>query len=563
MKRTVGAKLYGAFICILILMASLGWISYNAQEGINKKAVEINESWLPKSTAILHIKYYAEHFFTLELQYIMTSDLSKKGIITSEMDETLKQIDQEFAVYEKNPMSEEERKRFLSLKGAWKNYQQVHQAIVQQTDQAGAQAMLIEADTMFQVMEGYIATLVKLSNEGAAAATQQAAVMHENGTRNTLVFNVVAVVLSMLLAYYLARNIRNPLREVVRHVKAVAEGDLGMADIRLKNRDELGELAANFNEMRKKLREIVKSVNEAAEHVSVSSVRLNEHAKETLHASSDIALSLQEIAAGSETAVTGAMDSAKAMEEMSAGIQRVAESTATLAEASLVAEQDAREGNASIVRAANQMSLINEAMEGSAVVVSQLGDSSKEIQQVVGLISEIASQTNLLALNAAIEAARAGEFGRGFAVVADEVRNLAEQSDRSARHIASLVEKIQADTAHAVEAIQAMAGDVNEGTVIVREAGGAFEQIVRSMGEINEQVQEVSAITEQMSASVEELTASAEQTASVFSKTSEQTHKIVETTNHQVAASEEVTSSTEALKEMAQQLKQEANWFKV
>jgi len=59
--------------------------------------------------------------------------------------------------------------------------------------------------------------------------------------------------------------------------------------------------------------------------------------------------------------------------------------------------------------------------------ITKLGNSSKEIGEIISVINEIADQTNLLALNAAIEAARAGEQGRGFAVVAEEVRKLAER----------------------------------------------------------------------------------------------------------------------------------------
>jgi len=125
----------------------------------------------------------------------------------------------------------------------------------------------------------------------------------------------------------------------------------------------------------------------------------------------------------------------------------------------------------------------NDAQKSAAVVreaitaMSHIEDSSKQIQQIIGVIDDIAFQTNLLALNAAVEAARAGEQGRGFAVVATEVRNLASRSSDAAKQIKALILRSSEHVA--------------SGTVLVGATGEALERIATQVEEINGMVREI------------------------------------------------------------------------
>jgi methyl-accepting chemotaxis protein len=157
-----------------------------------------------------------------------------------------------------------------------------------------------------------------------------------------------------------------------------------------------------------------------------------------------------------------------------------------------------------------------------------ISDSSRKIGDIIGVIDGIAFQTNILALNAAVEAARAGEQGRGFAVVASEVRTLAQRSAEAAKEIKTLIGR-------SVE-------QVEQGTVLVDQAG-------KTMGEIVGSIQRVSDIVSEISS------ASAEQSTGI-QQVGEAVSQMDQVTQQNAALVEESAAAAESLKVQAQQLVQ-------
>ncbi|MNI55396.1 Methyl-accepting chemotaxis protein McpA [compost metagenome] len=166
-------------------------------------------------------------------------------------------------------------------------------------------------------------------------------------------------------------------------------------------------------------------------------------------------------------------------------------------------------------------------------------------------------------MNAAIEAARAGEHGRGFAVVAGEVRKLAEESSQSAQKITDLVQLIQQDTSHAVQAVKVNSSETEAGIEIVTAAGQAFELISEAVSKVAGEIQEVSAGSEEMSAGTDEVVRYIVQISNTAEEASGGVHNVSAATEEQLASMEEIAASAEFLSKMAEELQGQINKFKV
>ena len=137
--------------------------------------------------------------------------------------------------------------------------------------------------------------------------------------------------------------------------------------------------------------------------------------------------------------------------------------------------------------------------------VQRLDDAAKSIDDIVGLINDIAEQTNLLALNATIEAARAGEAGKGFAVVASEVKALASQTGAATQNISKHISGIQSATSKAVEAMSSIGGTIHEMSEIATAIAAAMEEQRAAAGEITRSAQEAADGTRDVFTNIQEV----------------------------------------------------------
>lgn len=378
---------------------------------------------------------------------------------------------------------------------------------------------------------------------------------------------VGSIIIIMLLVsgviWFVARQLTKPLNGLVKYATEIAQGNLAVNAIDIKSNDEIGQLAAAFNDMTEKLRTLVRKIAQTTEQVAASSEELTASAEQSSLAANQVAVSITDVAQGSEKQLQVVNETSKIVEQMAAGIERVAENTNHVAATSNETANAAKDGNKAIEIAIRQMKNIEVTVENSAHVVAKLGERSKEIGQIVDTISGIAGQTNLLALNAAIEAARAGEQGRGFAVVAEEVRKLAEQSREAAKQIAGLIGEIQADTDKAVSAMDTGTREVKVGTDVVNNANLKFNQITALVEKVSEQGQGISAAMHQMTSGSQQMVLYIKQLDAIAKDTAEQTQTVSAATEEQSASTEEIAASSHALANMAEELQVAVRNFKL
>ena len=365
-----------------------------------------------------------------------------------------------------------------------------------------------------------------------------------------------------VVTIWVIRRKTKAISDLIDYSKEIADGNLAAADVSVKNKDEIGDLAETLNVMKNNLREVIHQVNSSAEQVAASSEQLTASAEQSSHATEQIAETMYQMASSVEKQVQSIEETYQTVNEMSIGVQHIAQSSQSVSTAAVETSEKAEEGEKAIKTAGQQMKSINETVMGLSEVIVGLGERSKEIGQITGVITGIADQTNLLALNAAIEAARAGENGRGFAVVADEVRKLAEQSAHSAKEISELLAATQEETNKAIQSMEYASKAVTEGIGIVDTAGNSFMQIQHSIEDVTAQIQEVSSATQQMAEGAAQIVESMQFVTQVAEESSTSAQKVSASTEEQLASTEEISASAGYLAKMAEELQQLINKFK-
>ncbi|MGG4204697.1 methyl-accepting chemotaxis protein [Paenibacillus jamilae] len=370
-------------------------------------------------------------------------------------------------------------------------------------------------------------------------------------------------IVAILVVYLLIRHMVSPLTKLSASVNTITKGDLTHEPLLFKNKDEIGTLARDFNDMTMNLRNLITQVNDTSMQVASSSQELSASAQATNRAGEHSVDVTIELADGAHTQLQNLEGSYKAIQDMSRFISDIAGNADIAMNKAADNVQKARLGRESMDSTTSQMGVVSESIGDLSSIIHTLGSHSKEIENIVGTIASIAEETNLLSLNAAIEAARAGEEGQGFAVVAGSVRKLAERSANSATQISELISLIIAQMDKAGETMKRSTNEMMQGKELIISAGRSFSEIEVSISDMSSQSEQISATVRDLALISEGLVEAIQNTVMVSNHTVKGAESLSASSEQQLAAMQEVESSAALLSSLAEKLQVLVENFKI
>ncbi|MFT8349311.1 methyl-accepting chemotaxis protein [Clostridium saccharoperbutylacetonicum] len=379
----------------------------------------------------------------------------------------------------------------------------------------------------------------------------------------TIIILLVVFILGSTIIMIFSKHISTPIKEISNAVDAVALGNLNIERLKIKNRDEIGNLSDSFNVMVGNVNSFISSVKNSVDVVFDSSRLLDEIVYENTASINEVASSVEEIAKGSSQQARETENGVLRVKNLSEKIDLVTKLTVETNDIAIETADISNKGLNAIELLSKKSDENNTATEKTSDIIMEVDKNSVEIGVITEAISQISEQTNLLSLNAAIEAARAGEQGKGFAVVAEEIRKLASQSSRSAEKVKELIIGIQDKSKIAVKTIEFGKIIAKEQSKSVLETKYIFIEILKSVEKITDDLKNLKTYSLEMENEKDELIDVLETLSASTEENSAATEQISATSEQQLASINQVAKHTQDLTQLAEKLKDAVGAFQI
>ncbi|MFA9457530.1 methyl-accepting chemotaxis protein [Halalkalibacter sp. AB-rgal2] len=429
----------------------------------------------------------------------------------------------------------------------------------------GTGSTMSHMSTLFLHIQDIDRTILNFSDEVLEATETNRARSMETIQQSLQLFVVtfiIATVVGIGFIYVYSRRLNKRLRAVVNITDELSHGNLAIQKLSTHSTDEIGRLSLSINDMLDQLKRLVQHIAESSHKVKSSSSVLSNHASESLQAAGIISHSMTEILVGTEEVLRTSQKDETHIQELSYTAREVKNYMLTVDERTEQSKVLTTNGIHKIQAAKRQMADIYDRTTSSVTMIAELDKKSKEITSILSMITSISERTNLLAINASIEAARAGENGKGFAVVAREVRQLAEQSGKAAKKIASHIGDIQSDITKFVTVTSSSHQSVHHGMELMDEASSIFTSITEAVDDVSTNVGETTSAVTIIDESIVQLHQRMSDTTKTIEENAHFAEQVAASTEQQHQAITEVTVTAEALSSMALELELAVQAFK-
>ena len=354
-----------------------------------------------------------------------------------------------------------------------------------------------------------------------------------------------------------------PVNEAMKVSNQYAAGDFtARFDRNLKVQGDFIRFKESLDNIGEQVSKAIQGINTQVTNLASSAEEANASVEEVAAGAGQVAKNSAAVSANADKSTQGIEQVQKAMEDLSRTIQEVANKAETVARIVDDTTTYSKDGMELARKTESGMQGITKSSNEVNQIILEIKGQMDRISEIVNLITDLANQTNLLALNAAIEAARAGDAGRGFAVVATEVKSLAVESRASAEKIAEMIDNLQKQTNHAVDAVAAANSGVKEGSAALHDTLSSFNKIVGSIDAISKNVGEVAAASEEQAASVEEVTASISEVSTLMQSTAKESTDAAAASEESSAAIDQITKVIGNVNTIIDQVTKEVSRFK-
>jgi methyl-accepting chemotaxis protein len=474
-NMNIAPRAFLGFAFIAALVIGLSVFSVHRMAQIRQTAIDMESNQLP---SIGHLSGMLENSLRLRITSFRTL-VNREPASLRETDariaELIGKLQTAKKAYASLPAEADELTVYNQFEATLATFLDIQAKVLDLSHQDKVEDMRALINTRMKeatdLMGVQINQLIALNTKSATEAGDISRAEYDSANLSMIAVSVVAVLLTIMLAWLLTRSIVNPMTRAVRAAEEISSGDL-TRPIEVDGKDEATQLLRALATMQRNLRQTI-------ELISGSSTQLASAAEELSAVTEESSRGLQQQNNEIEQAAT-------AVNEMTAAVEEVARNAVSTSEASQQSNQAARQGRDRVIETVKSIEDMATQIHTTSGLVEGLAAQGRDIGKVLDVIRSIAEQTNLLALNAAIEAARAGEAGRGFAVVADEVRALAHRTAQSTTEIEQMVAGIQTRTGDAVQSMSRNTDSTRTTLSLASSAGDALELITEAISQINE-----------------------------------------------------------------------------